>query len=509
MESATLSRPRAVPAASSVSWPWVAFGLLVVGAVIGFVVYPTYPNYDSYYSMLWGRELLHGHLPVYDTYRAPTPHPLATLIGAVMDPIGHHAERVWIGFCVASFVALVVGVYKLAREAFTPLVGLIAGVLVCTRFDFPFYAARGYIDITYIAIVVWAAVLEARRPRRGAPVLWLLAIAGLLRPEAWLISGLYFLWVAWPATWPRRIRFAAIAAIGPVLWAASDWLVTGDPMYSLTYTSGFAEELGRSKSSGALPAAIWTFLVKLDKFPVLAGGIAGLVAAFVLVPRRMVMPFALFAVGVGTFLVLGVGGFSVIDRYLLVASMMVMIFAAVAIGGWTMLERGSRLRRVWAVAALLLVAYGVVFTATRVNLSRLDNELLFRGQAHESLHDILADPKVRAGMRCGPLIVPNHKLVPDTRWIDDLPNGAVLTESESIRVVPDTVTGAARRRQERRIAEVRRRVTSGGVQIIPNQRLALFRQALVSETDDPVTVLPLPGFERVAVSDYYAAYVRC
>jgi len=47
------------------------------------------------------------------------------------------------------------------------------------------------------------------------------------------------------------------------------------------------------------------------------------------------------------------------------------------------------------------------------------------------------------------------------------------------------------------------------VQIIPNQRLALFRSALVSDADDPVTVLPLPGYERVAVSDYYAAYVRC
>ena len=152
-------------------------------------------------------------------------------------------------------------------------------------------------------------------------------------------------------------------------------------MYSLTYTSAFAEELGRSKSGGDLPAAVWAFLVKLDKFPVLVGGILGLGAALVLVPRRMVWPLVLLAVGIGTFGMLGLAGFSVIDRYLLVASLMVMVFAAVAIAGWTMLERGSRLRRVWAVAAALLVVYGVVFTATRVNLSRLDNELKFRGDA--------------------------------------------------------------------------------------------------------------------------------
>jgi hypothetical protein len=508
MESATLSRPRALPAASAVPWPLVALGLLVVGAVVGFLVYPTYPNYDSYYSMLWGRELLDGQLPVYETYRAPTPHPMATFVGAVISPLGHGAERVWIALCVLSFVALVVGVYQLARDAFTPFVGLVAGALVCTRFDFPFYAARGYIDIAYMALVVWAAVLEARRPRRGAAVFWLLAVAGMLRPEAWLIAGLYFLWVAWPASWAERVRFAALAAVGPVVWAGSDWIITGDPTYSLTYTSGFAEELGRNKSSGDIPTAVWSFLVKLDKFPVLVGGIAGLAAAAVLVPRRMVMPFVLLAIGVGTFGIVGLAGFSVIDRYLLVASLMVMVFAAVAIGGWTMLERG-RLRTLWAVAALVLVAYGAMFTATRVNLSRLENELRFRGDAHAALHDILQAPAVRAGMRCGPINVPNHKLVPDIRWILDLPDGGVLTRSESIRVVPEKVAGAERARQERRIASVRRRIEAGGVQIIPNRRLALFRQALVSDTDDPVTVLPLPGYERVAVSDYYSAYVRC
>lgn len=513
MESATLTRPRAIPAASSVPWPWVAFGVLVLAAVAGFLVYPTYPNYDSYYSMLWGRELLDGQLPVYETYRAPTPHPMATFVGALIAPLGHGAERVWVFLCVASFVALVVGVYRLTREAFTPLIGLVAGALICTRFDFPFYAARGYIDIAYMAFVVWAGVLEARSPRRGTAVFVLLGIAGMLRPEAWVMAGLYWLWMSWPASWGERVKFAALAAIGPGVWVLSDFIITGQPLYSLTYTSGFAEELGRSKSSGDLPAAVWAFLVKLDKFPVLLGGIVGLGAALVLVPRRMVMPFVLLAVGIGTFFLVGLGGFSVIDRYLLVASLMVMVFCAVAIAGWTMLREGTTLRKVWMVAAVLLVAYGVVFTATRVNLSRLDNELTFRGQAHASLHEVLTAPGVEAALDCGPVNVPNHKLVPDARWILDLPDDAVLTRSESIRVVPESVRekdGQAEfERQQRRTADVKRRIEAGGVQIIPNQRLSLARHALVGETDDPVTVLPLPGYTRAAVSDYYAAYVRC
>jgi uncharacterized membrane protein len=512
MQSATLTRPRPVaappPAAPegrrTDAWAWAGLVVLCIAATVGYLVYPTYPNYDSYYSMLWGRELLDGQLPVFETYRAPTPHPLATAIGALISPLGHGAERVWIALCVISFVALVVAVYRLAREAFTPLVGLVAALLVCSRFDFPFYAARGYIDIGYMAVVVWAAVVEQRSPRRGTRVFVLLAVAGLLRPEAWLMAALYWCWVAWPARRDlgRVALYAVLASLGPVVWALTDFLVTGNPLYSLTYTSGFAEELGRAKGAEGVPAAIWAFLIKLDKFPVLLGGIAGLGAAAVLVPRRMAMPLVLLVVGIGTFALVGVGGFSVIDRYLLVTSMMVMVFCAVALAGWTLLREGTLLRRAWAVGALLLVVYGAAFTATRVNLDRLDRELEFRGDAHAALHDVLADPAVRAGLRCGPVNVPNHKLIPDIRWMSDLPDGQVLARSETLYDGADP----ARRRSAARTG---RRIAAGGVSIIPHQRAALFRQALVEETDDPATVLPLPGYERRAVSSYYAAYVRC
>ncbi len=500
MDTATLTRPSAttparVPAPPAsragrdVPWGaigWVAFALLAVGAVAGFLLFPTYPNYDSYYSLLWGRELLDGALPAYETYRAPTPHPLTNVVGALLAPLGHGAERVWIAVCVASFVALAAGVYRLGRVAFTPLVGLVAAALLVTRFDFPFYAARGYLDIAFMACVVWAAALEAARPRRGTSVLLLLATAGLLRPEAWLMAALYWAWVAWPASWPERVRFAALAAIGPLVWTLSDLAVTGDPLYSLTYTSNFAEELGRSKAAGALPAALWEFLVKLDKLPVLLGGIVGLALAVVLVPRRVAVPLALLVVGVGTFLLVGVAGFSVIDRYLLVTSLMVMVLCAVALAGWTMLVPGTRLRRAWAALAGVLALAGIVVSALNVDVSRLEAELVFRDDAHRSLHAVLADPAVRRAMACGPVTVPSHKLIPDARWALDRPDGAVLARSD---------TSLPRQRS--------------GVAIYVHGRSAVLRQALVQDGDDPAIQLPLPGFRRVAVSDLHSVYVRC
>ena len=121
------------------------------------------------------------------------------MFGAVLSLLGDPADRVIVGATLVSFVALAAGMYRLAKAAFTPVIGLIAAALLCTRFDFPFLAARAYIDIPFLAFVVWAAALEAERPRRGMPVLLLLAAAALLRPEAWVIIGLYFLWVAYPA----------------------------------------------------------------------------------------------------------------------------------------------------------------------------------------------------------------------------------------------------------------------------------------------------------------------
>jgi hypothetical protein len=495
MASATLTRPRPghpeapVRRRRSIPWPALALAGLIIGTAVGFFVRPTFPNYDSYYSLLWGREVLHGTLPSFDAYRAPTEHPLAIAFGAVLSLVGDDADRIMVGATFASFVILAAGMYRLARASFTVVVGLIAAALLCTRFDFPFLAARAYIDIPYLALIVWAVALEAGHRRRGTPVFVLLAAAGLLRPEAWLLSGLYWLWCVPFATWPQRIRYSALTAVGPIVWLAVDFIVTGDPLFSLTHTTGLAEELGRTRGLSEIPAATVQFLENLDKVPVFYAGILGLVLAIVLVPRRMGWPLAMFVIGMGTFVLVGLAGLSVIDRYLLVPSLMVMVFAAVALGGWSMLRSGW-LRTGWAVAAVLIVAYGAYFTATRVNFSTFDNELRFRGDSHAALEALFRNPKVRAGMKCGPVSVPNHKLVPDTRWVLKAGVNDVIARSD-----PKSQPKLGR-----------------GVAVYATNRQSLLRQGFtpdVSTTEDIKNSLPMPGYTFVASTGFYGAYVRC
>jgi hypothetical protein len=488
------ARGRRLPAIATAVYERLALGVLTLAAVVGYFVYPTYPNYDSYYSLLWGRELVGLDPLSFTAYRAPTEHPLAIAFGALLTPLGDGADRVMVACAVISFLALVAGVYALGKTAFTPLVGFVAAGLLISRFDFPFLAARGYIDIPYLAVVMWAAVIEARAPRRHpVVVLALLAAAGLMRPEAWVLAGLYWLWVVLRAdvTWRQRFGYAALAAVGPVVWVAVDFTVTGNPLYSLTATGDLAEELGRNKGGGAVPAALYAFLIKLAKFPVVIAGAAGLVLAVVLTPRRALMPLVLFAIGVGTFALVGFAGLSVIDRYLLVPSLCVMVFAAVFIAGWTMLEPGGGWRRAWMAGAAAIVIFGIVFTATRVNLVSLRNELQFRGDSHVALERVLHDPAVTRALQCGPVYVPNHKLIPDVRWILHRSRAGVLARS-NVRSAKHPAPPPTK-----------------GVVILVHDRPAIFKQAWVTAADVSADNYPPAGYDRAATSEYYAAYVNC
>jgi hypothetical protein len=464
-------------------WTTFAFTGLCGVAVVGTLVYPTYPNYDSYYSLLWGDEILHGHRPHFEGFRLPTEHPLAIVAGAVLDLFGGLADRLWIILILGAFLALVAGVYRLAATAFTPLIGAVAAVLLLTRFDFAFLAVRGYIDIPYLALVVWAVALEAGRPRRGLPVFALLVAAGLLRPEAWLLLGLYWLWMFPGASWRDRAIWAAVALIAPLGWGLLDGIVTGDPLFSLHHTSDSAEDLGRARSLKQIPSAIPGFLSDIVKPPVMVAGVAGLVAAVLLAPRRAVWPAVLLATGILTFVAIGVAGLSAIERYLVVAALAVLVFASVSVGGWTLLEP-SRVRTVWKVAATLLIVGGAVFTVLRLDLRTFDNELTYRGHAHRSLHRILDTPAVRRGLRCGPLTLPNHKLVPDSRWLADLPFERVRSR----------VKGPAQSR---------------GVALVVLGRFAIFKLAWTNDYDPARVQVPPEGFALAARNDDYAAYVRC
>ncbi len=176
MESATLSPPpagsappgRAGAGGSSTwarpTWSKVAFALLCVAALAGYFAFPTYPTYDSFYALLWGRDLLHLQLPDFSVYRGPTEHPLAIAFGMLCSLFGQGGARLMVLGSIGSFVAMTAGIYRLTRLCFGTLVAVLAAALLLSRLFDANLAAQGYLDLTYVALIVWATALEVRAP---------------------------------------------------------------------------------------------------------------------------------------------------------------------------------------------------------------------------------------------------------------------------------------------------------------------------------------------------------
>jgi hypothetical protein len=507
MASATLSKPRQdstplqrLRGVDSSTWAKLAFVLLCAVALFGYFAFPTYPTYDSFYALLWGRDLLHLHLPDFMVYRGPTEHPLAIAFGMFCSLFGQGGARLMVLGSIGSFVALVAGVYRLARLCFGPIVGMFAGLLMLSRFFDENLAAQGYLDISYIALIVWAVAFEVEKPRRGVPVFLLLAAAGLLRPDAWVLSGVYWLWCAWPRGTSNRMRleYLALAAIAPLVWAGADAVVTGNPLYSLHSTAGLAQELGRTQGFSSVVASVWTYTVRIDKLPVVLGGLIGVPIAVWLVPRRVVVPLAVLVLLVLVFIAEGAVGASVIDRYMMGAGAVLIVFCAVAIGGWSMLERGSRLRRAWVGGAAVLVLYGTVAAATTLSLSSLRTTLAYHEDFHKGLVVALANPAVKAELKRCPLVsLPNNKLIPDARWILDSTGQHDIVARSQARADADKGSHA-----------LEDRIRRGSVAVYPLGS-AVFFEAIVDVGDDPRDQVPLAGFKRIFTSRYYAVYGNC
>ncbi|MDQ4081276.1 MAG: hypothetical protein M3123_00055, partial [Actinomycetota bacterium] len=104
---------------------WVAAVVVALAAVVLFLVAPTYPNYDAYYHLVWGRELLDGVTPTFEAYKAPTQHPLELAVAAVLGAaFGGWADRAVVLVAVLSLVALVWAVYRLGARVFGVWPGL-------------------------------------------------------------------------------------------------------------------------------------------------------------------------------------------------------------------------------------------------------------------------------------------------------------------------------------------------------------------------------------------------
>jgi hypothetical protein len=412
-------------------------GLLWLVIPFGFL------SYDTWYAVVWGGELAHGHQPDYGAAQPPTPHPLGVLWSALVSPLGATgAADATVVLAYLALAAVAYAVYRLGALLFDRPVGLLAGAIVLTRTPFLLYGMRASPDIPYIALVLAALALEVRRPRAGAPVLALLALAGLIRPEAWLFSAVYLAYLAferdrgrgrfalrrrpevdWGALrWP-----AAIAASAPVLWAAYDLIASGDPTYSFNATHDRVETLERKTGLLDLIRDGPHQLGIVIQWPVAIGAAAGIALSIALLRRRTAIGVAAAALAGGAFAVLATAGFSIIDRYTMLTSTILCVFCAGALLGWRLLPRGDPWRRRWLGAGAVVAAIFVVQAPQQYDfLSEARARLDEQDRIEADLHRVVQSGAVDED--CRPLAVPSDRAVPRlAAWLGVRPSRIVIT----------------------------------------------------------------------------------
>ena len=507
---------------------WIVGGAAAIWLAFGH----GFANYDTFYSLLWGNEIFHGMAPDYGAPIPPTPHPLATLLGVVLAPFGDGAEPITVALAYVSLAALAYLTYRLGERWFGRPAGLLAAAIVITREPVLSNGVRAYVDIPYIAFVLGALVIETRRPRAGWPVLALLSLAGLLRPEAWLFSFAYLIYLAYTRFAPnvvqalqaahrsksglvqvvaptRRDRvnrvllpiahafrnrefiwLVALAASAPALWVIYDIVFAGDPLYSLTGTRDTVETLGRDTGLFDWIRFFPRRLGEILREPVLLGAAGGGVLTLWLLRDRARLGAAAGFLAAGAFALLAIAGLAVITRYAMLAAVILAIFCGAGVFGWMKLPRDHPARPWWmAFGALVIVAFIAYFPSHHDRLSGLQDSIAIQEEIRDDLKAVADSGAVDEA--CEPVTVPNHRPVPLLAlWLDRRPSEIVTAVREEggelVRVEPDS-----------------------GYYFDPAS--ADVEENFTLDPNDPGELTaPVPaGFREIARNESWALYARC
>jgi hypothetical protein len=466
---------------------WLSPAAWVAGVTAALLlVFPYgFPNYDTIYALVWGRELAHLESPDYGAALPPTPHPLTDLIGLVSTPLGDGAITVTMIVAYLSLALIGFFVYRLGAIWFDRWIGAIAAAIVLTRAPFLSNGLRAYIDLPYIALCLGALLIEAKKPKAGWPVLLLLALAGLLRPEAWGFAIAYWLWLVWNKDRSRvELGWLAVLVLAaPLLWILFDTITTGEPLYSLTGTQSTVETLNRH--TGPVDVVLYgpRALGEVLQWPGMVGALGGIVLGYLYLRRRSILGIAAALLALLAFAFLGVASLAIIARYTMLAAAILAIFVALALLGWRLLEPGHPARRPWQVFAAAVALMFVLWLPNQWDLdSRVDADLTDQARIEGDLTDL-----VDAGAfepLCGKIAVPNHRAVPRLAFgLDAKPTRIVSASEEAI--------------PER------------GYFVAPASPFVIHN--FILDPNDPTdpSFPPPKGFEKVASNDSWVVYRRC
>ena len=257
-----------------------------------------------------------------------SPKPLLTVVHGLAWRAGHD-WRLLEALGVAAFALAVVCLARAAGRLGGPPAGAATAIAVAGSGPLVLQAARG--NSMVFALAGWSVALDAltrgrgtaepgrgrgaagsdrdRRPTGPTGSAWGLAagallVAGLARPESWLLLPLATAYglLAWRRG-DRRAVLLVLPLAAPLLWLAHDWLLTGDPLYAVRVPGRYTDLVSGRQ---VVPPADWLALVarRYAADPLLLA-LAAAGAIWLVRRRAWLWLVALGATGIGVLTLLG------------------------------------------------------------------------------------------------------------------------------------------------------------------------------------------------------------
>lgn len=366
--------------------------IIALAAALYVLWSPAAPNYDTAYALLWGRQILNGHLPTYAAAFAPTPHPLLIALGVFVAASGEHAYTLLVLLGCLTWGAFLYGIVRLGDALGSLVGGLVAAVLMATSGLVDNLGVTAEKDLPYVALLIGATTLEVRTRRRGVPVLIVLGLAGLIRPETWLLTGVYWVYLARPLSMTRRLGTLAVAAAPPTIWVLSDLAVTGQPAYSFTHTEEFGEALGRATGLHGANYLLGHQLADIVTWPVLLGGLLAIAWAVRRGKRMLLLPSVIAVLAGLTFVLQGLAELPLTDRLLLALATMLTLLCSNVVVMWTRRWREPDRRPAAVLGLVAVIATLAALPAQERRLASVRRSTQVEGRAYHDLRTLFASP---------------------------------------------------------------------------------------------------------------------
>jgi hypothetical protein len=226
-------------------WIYLAvIGLALIAGAVSLRL-PSTPNYDPWVWLIWGREIVHGHL---STTGGPTLKPLAMVFTTIVAPFGSAAPNMYLAIARAGALTAVTLTFvltiRLSRIATAPLgpvgwalalaAGLVAAGGVLLLQSFIYVVAQGYSEGLLLTVLLLAVL----RHLDGAPrqTQALLFAASMDRPEMWALFVVYSVWL-WRVEPGARRQIACLAALILPIWLIPDLIGSGSLLRGAEYAS--------------------------------------------------------------------------------------------------------------------------------------------------------------------------------------------------------------------------------------------------------------------------------